>query len=331
MEEGAIFCSVSARCPLCKGTFLVDCPDCSGGEGESERAAAIGDAERQIQKQQQFEKEMGAEPRARVVTRHFELTFEVEQLTVDRRQVDQHELLHLYATRLESLRSEFDELLGTRPTDHKSQRYWVMIWRSPLDQRDAAGRYAEGGSGGGVKLLGARGVFTMVRNRNEHPQDDDLHRTVVHNVTHLLLADLFDATWIGNRKAGWIDEGLPHWFEDKHFGQCTNFCYQEQNTLVGFKGGKWRQPVRSMVEGGKLPSFSEVSQKNSDQLTPQEHALAFSYVDFLVARDAKALPKLVAAYQKKKPTREALEAVGIPMLDFEAQWKKWVLANYAKR
>jgi hypothetical protein len=206
-----------------------------------------------------------------------------------------------------------------------------MIWRNPLDQRDAAGRYAEGGSGVGVKLLGARGIFTMLRDRNQTPQDDDLHRCVVHNVTHLFLADLFDAVWLGQRKSGWLDEGLAHWFEDRGFGQCTNFCYQEQNTMVGFKGGKWRQPVRSMVESGKMPSFAETSQKTSDQLTPQEHALAFSYVDFLIARDPKLLPKLVAALQRKKALREAIDIYGLTMLNFESEWKKWVLEKYSKR
>jgi hypothetical protein len=207
-----------------------------------------------------------------------------------------------------------------------------MIWRSPLDQRDAASRYTSGGSGKGVKLLGSPGVYTMVRDRNDHPQDDDLLRTLVHSVAHLLVSDLFDSVWLGNRKAGWVDEGIAHWFEDRACGQCTNFCYQEQNTLQAFKGGKWRQPVRSMVESGKFPGFAETSQKQSDQLTPAEHALVFSYVDFCLARDAKAFPELVKVLQKKKPAREALAAAyKLSMAEFEEEWKKWVLATYVKR
>ena len=329
-EEGAIFCSVAAACPLCEGIFRVDCPDCHGA-GQTELEAKRAEVERLIEKEKAFEKEMGGYPRSRAITKHLELTFDVESLTVDRKQLGQHELLHLYADRIEKLLSSFNEILGTRESDHKSPRYLVMIWRNPLDQREAAGRYAEGGNGAGVKLLGARGVFTLLRDKNQQPQDDDLHRSVVHNMTHLFLADLFDATWLGNMKAAWVDEGLAHWFEDRGFGQCTNFCYQEQNTLVGFKGGKWRQPVRSMAESGKMPSFAETSQKMSNQLTPQEHALAFSYVDFLLARDAKAFPKLVSALQKKKPTREAIEVYGLTMMTFETEWKKWVLESYAKR
>lgn len=330
-EEGVLDCSIAARCATCRGTFRTDCQDCAGSAAELELQAARETKEAFAAGQAEFEKEMGGEPRARVRTAHFDLTFEVEQLTVGRAQLGQHELLHLYAKRLEALYADFNEILGLRPADHRSPPYRVFIWRNPLDQRDAAGRYAQGGSGKGVKLLGAKGVFTMVRDRNEHPKDDDLMRTVVHNVTHLLLADLFDAVWLGNRKAGWVDEGLAHWFEDRAYGQCTNFCYQEQNTLVAFKGGKWRAPVRSMVESDKLPGFAETSQKQSDQLTLAEHALAFSYVDFCLARDAKAFPKLVRELQKKKPTRDALAAYGLGMAEFESEWRKWVLSTYVKR
>ncbi|MBI3820523.1 MAG: hypothetical protein HY286_17670 [Planctomycetes bacterium] len=332
IEEEAIFCSIAARCPVCKGTFVVDCPDCKGNDGEASVENAHAEAQRWLEKEANFEKNMGGPTRARVITKHFDLTFEVESLTVGRNVLDQHQLLHLYAQRLETLLADFNEILGTRETDHKCPRFLVMVWKSPVDNREAATRYADsGGSGTGVKLLGSKGVYTMVRDRNLHAQDDDLHRSIVHNVTHLLLADLFDAVWIGNRKGGWLDEGLAHWFEDKYFGQCTNFCYQEQNTLIAFKGGKWRMPVRAMVEINKMPPFAETGSKMSDQLTAAEHALAFSYVDFLLHRDPKLLPKVAYLYQKKKETREALEPYALSVNELEVQWKKWVLDKYTDR
>ncbi|MFN0205717.1 MAG: hypothetical protein ACKVS6_05330 [Planctomycetota bacterium] len=332
MEAESIFCSIAARCEQCKGLFKIDCKDCKDNDGEASLETQAADAQRWIEKQQVFEKNMGGLARGRVITKRFDMTFEVEHLTIGMRQVEQHELLHLYASRMESLLADFNDVLGTKDFDHKCQRYLVMVWKNFLDNKEAAGRYADsGGAGSGVKLLGHRGVYTTWRDKGTMPQDDDLHRNLVHNVTHLLLADLFDGIWIGNRKAGWLDEGLAHWFEEKYFGICTNFCYQEQNTNFDFKGGKWKQPVRTLAENGKMPPFSETGDKMSDQLTTQEHALAFSYVDFLIARDAKLIPKMVQLYQKKKATREALEPFGLSMLEFEKEWKKWVLATYSKR
>ena len=57
-EEGAIFCSVAAACPLCEGIFRVDCPDCHGA-GQTELEAKRAEVERLIEKEKAFEKEMG--------------------------------------------------------------------------------------------------------------------------------------------------------------------------------------------------------------------------------------------------------------------------------
>ncbi len=332
MEAESDFCSIAARCPHCVGLFRIDCKDCHG-QGEEALLQAVEQQKKRIEEQLAFEKEMGGEPRARIVTAHFDLVFEVEKLTVDRRELDQHELLHLYSRRMEELYTSFNELMGLREADHRCKRFQVLVWRNPLDHRDASLRYAQsGGAGTGVKLLGHKGVYSMLRDRNVHSQDDDLHRALVHNVTHLLLASLFDGVWIGQHKAAWVDAGLAHWFEDRGFGECTNFCYQETNTNTSFRGGKWRSPVRGMVESGKRPSFAETSQKTSNELTTQEHALSFSYVDFLLARDPKLLPKLVKVLQKKLPTRDALrEAYGLTMAQFESEWSAWVLETYSKR
>lgn len=330
-EERAIFCSVASRCANCLGAFEVDCPDCHLGE-EKELEEQRNDLEQRIAKQAAFEKEMGGAPRATIRTAHFDLTFEVESMTVGRKPLGQHELLHLYSDRMEKLFTDFCETLQVKPRDFVKPFFRVYVWRSALDQKEASLRYAQNSSVTGVKLLGAAPVFSVLRDRNLHAQDDDLHRSLVHNVTHLFTSNLYDGIWLGQRKAGWVDEGLAHWFEDRGFGECTNFCYQEQNTMVGFRGGKWRQPVRGMAESGKRPPFPETAAKTNDELTLEEHALAFSYVDYLLARDAAALGPMIRALQKKKPTREALDqSYGISMNGFDELWSKWVLETYAKR
>lgn len=333
LEQGVLFCSHPSRCAACQGTLKAKCPDCKTAPKEGALADARESAQAKIARQASFEKEMGGVPRLTMQSERFQLTFEVESMTVGKRVLEQHELAHLYLARLEKLKAEFDELFGLQPRDHKCKLFRVMVWKLQLDQKEASTRYTGGTSLDGSKMLGTSGVFSLFRERGKLPQDDDLHRSITHNVTHLLLADLFDCVWLGKKKAGWVDEGLAHWFEDRGFGVCTNFCYQEQNSNVSFRGGKWRQPVRAMVESGKMPSFAETGNKMTDELKLEEHALAFSYVDFLIARDAKAFPKMVRVIQQKdKATRDGLkEAYGLSMFEFEENWKRWVLENYKER
>jgi hypothetical protein len=62
------------------------------------------------------------------------------------------------------------------------------------------------------------------------------------------------------------------------------------------------------------------------------NAAAFSYVDYLLFRDGAKFKELVKLLKVKKPTREALqETYGVSPIEFEAQWKAWVLETYPTR
>jgi hypothetical protein len=62
------------------------------------------------------------------------------------------------------------------------------------------------------------------------------------------------------------------------------------------------------------------------------NAACFSYVDYLVSRDGPKFKELVTKLKAKVPSRDALQQVyGMSPLDFEAQWKAWVLATYPTR
>ena len=88
---------------------------------------------------------------------------------------------------------------------------------------------------GGVKLMGSTPRYTVCGNKQHFQDDEKLHRNIVHSTTHLLLSCLAPPGWVGNLKGGWMDEGLAHFYEDRYWGICDNYCYQEQNTNVDFK------------------------------------------------------------------------------------------------
>ena len=202
----------------------------------------------------------------------------------------------------------------------------------PDEQLEAALRFANQGSERGIKLMGAHAIYSVCGNRQFYRSDELLHRNVVHSVTHLLLAHQEPSMWIGNQKGGWAEEGLAHWFEDRYFGICDNYCYEEQNTLVGFKGGNYRPAVRKMVAAEDVPPVASVLDLNTDQLSLPQHAVAFSLVDYLLDRDAAAFNAVAKDLRRKVPARDALlSAYGLSPLELESQWKAWVLATYPSR
>ena len=137
---------------------------------------------------------------------------------------------------------------------------------------------------------------------------------------------------MGNVRGGWADAGLAHWFEDRYFEVCDNYCYQESDTAGGVKGGNWKPAVHKLVLKEKAPSLSGLFQENTETLTPDQHMVAFSLMDYLIAQDAKQVNKLLTRLRNKVTTRDALDEVyGTNALRLEQAWQDWVRETYPAR
>jgi hypothetical protein len=332
LEDAVNFCSTIAECAACGGTGWLDCKDCENPKwiaSLAKKAANIaGSTKARLAK---YDQAMG-KPLRKVETAHFSLVWELDSLKVDKRQVEHHELMHLYAARLETLFTDYCAAFQCNPRDF-AEKQQVFVWWLPADQDKGSLLFAGQGGPRGIKLLGSRSVFSTCGNKQFFKDDAELHRSIVHNVAHLLLSHQAPSQWLGNIKGGWVDEGVAHWFEEKYFGVCTNYCYQEQNTAVDFKGGRWKPIVRKMVAGGELlPPVGEVLKQNTDTLTLPMHAVAFSYVDYLLALDGKKFNKLCYLLRGRAECRDALDkAFGMNPLQLEETWKAWVLETYPVR
>lgn len=333
--NGVRFCSAATECKTCNGALATDCRSCRNGPVED------GIAQRQqlakewlLQRRKAVDELTKNQPLLHLETEHVQLVFSIRPMTVGRDKVDTHPLMHLYGERMETLRTMFLELFELQPTEVPAVLKLYMF-RDQQDHTLIGPRVTGIGtsSSTGVKLMGAEAVYSMWHDQRSMPDDEALHRTMVHNVTHLLLSNMAPAVWLGNRKHGWIDEGLAHWFEDKVTGKCTNFCYEEVALQpgAGFKGGRWRAPVRRLVDEGKCRSFAELATLNTDQLEFQDHAVAFAYIDFLLTTQGGGKFKdLVRRLKQGDATRDALGAVyGLNPLSIETQWQLWVKATYS--
>lgn len=333
-EQRVEFCSEAAACRTCAGVLRVDCRQCRNPdvEAELERRRELVQAFRQERRTRIDDLSKG-QPLLHLRSAHVDLAYGVRPLTVGTEKLDTHAGMHLYADRIEQLREQFLALFGAESRAQPA-RLQVLMCRDQQSHQTLSPHFTgiSGSGSTGTKQMGVDAVYCMWHDLRSMPDDDALHRNIVHNVTHLLLANLAPAAWIGNRGHGWVDEGLAHWFEDRITGKCTNFCYEEVllQPGAGFKGGRWRVPVRRLVDAGDLLSFPELSTKNTDQLEFRDHAHAFALVDHLLAvHGGRKFAAFVVLLKQGRPTREALQQTyATNPLVLDEDFKAWVKANY---
>ncbi|MGH7151741.1 MAG: hypothetical protein ACREIU_13640 [Planctomycetota bacterium] len=331
LEAGALFCSVVARCAECGGARRIACDNCSAQElAEREVDAQRARVGEWFRTREAIDAFMGR-PLLHLESDHYRLLWEIPEMQVGRRRLDQHEAAHLYLGRLEDLHALFRKTFAAKPEEIPAKSD-VFAWKERADHERASLKYAGQSGRGGVKLLGYRPVYSFFRDRNLLTDDEAVHRHVVHSVSHLLLSNAWNSYWVGNIKGGWVDEGVAHYFEDLLFGQCTNFCYEEIDTNRSFKGGKWRPPVFDMVAKGRLTSFAALARKNTTDLTTPEHAQSWSHCEYLIGIDGAKFAALVRILQDKRPSSDALrEVYGMTLTQFEDAWRKHVLDTYPPR
>jgi len=334
-ERLVLHCSVATDCKACAGALAVDCKTCRHTKAENELARRQQLAREWLQRRRtEVDAVAGGDPLLHLATAHFDLSFGIKPQMVGKEKLETHALMHLYGDRLEGLRKLFLGTFALRD-DEQTTRLQVYMFKSSRDQANIGPRVTGIGvsQSTGTKLMGVDCVYSMWQDPRYFPDDEALYRAVVHNVTHLLLCNATPAQVLYNRKHGWIDEGVAHWFEDKLTSKCLNYCFEEilVNPGVHWKGGRWRTPVRKLVDEGRCRSFAELSGFNTDQLDFQDHALAFAYVDFLLTVHGGAkFRDLVRLAKQDKPMREALPAVyGLNLLTIETPFQQWVKENYS--
>ena len=330
LEEDVVYCSFVYTDEVCGGTGWVSCEKCERPDVDAallKQREGIPELRKAMVK---MDEEMEFELHT-AVSEHFVLVMELESLKVGKKRLNRHALAHKYLERLEHLYTDYTTILGVKDSEF-TERIRVMIWANETDQLAGSLRFCAQGAKNGVKLLGMTPTYSVCGTKQYFGGDEELHRAVIHNATHLLLSAQKPVDWIGDKKGGWADAGLAHWFEDRYFGICDNYCYQEQDSNQDFKGGKWKPAVKKMVAMKEEPGAGTVFSRNTDSLTLEEHAVSFSYIDFLIQKDPAMLNLLLKRMRAKTPTRDALaEAFGLTVIEFQEEWRTWVADTYPLR
>ncbi|MEW6745543.1 MAG: hypothetical protein AB1486_22550 [Planctomycetota bacterium] len=329
VEKAVLFCSVVASCGACGGTLLAPCPRC-----QTAPPAEWGQRKEQVAAWLKTMRRTDTFLECALLhmeTQHFILTYGVKRLPYGQRGLGAHEGAHLYAVRLEEFFQRFCTDFSVTEADFLAKTQ-VMIFDSGEVHAKASLEYTLQSSDTASKLMGKTPVFTIFYDRSHLHEEFELHQAVVHHVTHCLLSNVWDGIWPGKELGGWLDAGAAHHYEIEMFGGVRHYCWREADTMRLFKFGKWESLVKELVTKGRKEPMLQLLVKATDQLTPEEHALSWSVVDFIRAEHAGRLGAVAKAVKEKQPLGVVFHtALGMGASDVEEGWKKYVLKNYGKR
>lgn len=345
LEKGCLYCSeVADDKALNYGLDFMPCPKCQcpslRDKVKADYDAKVAKGRAWLKQQREIDAYLD-DPKdlllMHVRTEHFDLAWSVRKLKVGTVVLDQHHAMHLYAQRLEECYKAYLDQFGFKhATDQNGVRHQIMVFEQFKHASKAQPKYCgQGGQGSthGVKLVGVKSVFVTHWDKKLNPDDDALHEYVMHNVVHLFLASNYNMLWL-QRKHGWIDEGLSHYFTEKKFGKARTHCFQEQDEAKQWVLTPWRPEVRKRVAANQLPVFAETVVKHGESLNAEEHLMAFSWVQYLNdAFDHQKFVQLIHGLKDDKlPLRDLLQSIyGVSPFQFIENWKKYVLETYPPR
>ncbi|MFH2001904.1 MAG: hypothetical protein ABIK28_19650 [Planctomycetota bacterium] len=307
-------------------------------EAEFERLAAA--RQRWLAQRREIDKKLQAqEPLLHLETEHFLWTWDIPELTYNKRKYRSHEALNLYAMRIEGFYNDFkrehkitDEDLqqANKVTDGdlSTKKFNLFCFERELIARKACPLYGKQASPSGrVTLQGVPSVSVKWWDKTRMPTEDYLYRDMVHSVAHLLVAVYHSPWWLF--ESGFAYEGLAHWWELYYSDKATSTCIREINILTDWVASKWEQKVKKAVLAGKCPSLVSLLGKNGGSLSAKEHIFSWSIMDYMMFLDKRKTLDFCVILKQNRPAREAFyEVWGASILNFEAQWREYVKQEY---
>ena len=325
-EGGVLFCSVATACTACGGSLLVDCPHCEGGPDTAAAAARL-DVIAKWAPTGKLDEVLGR-TLPRIETERFNLVIETGELKEGKKKVDQHQIAHHVANDVQAVEKLMEPHFQVRAGDYRSRmRMW--IWQNPKDHALAMEKFLGSTATGDFKILGMNPVFSVWIEKPHFDEVPEVRSLFAHNAAHMLLSNLHEPEWVGDIGGGWFDAAVGHWYEYAVFGRTVNYCIEEATLSENYFNGQWRAAIRKRLEMEKEPFLPTLIAKNTGGMRQSEHALCWSFYDFLVANHPAALRPIAEDLKKKRPTREIFhERLGMDVLAAEAAWRAWVPTVY---
>ena len=325
-ENGLEFCSWFAGCEQCGGTGVVDCPRCEDGERTAEIAARKAEIAKWMEPSS-LEQALGRAV-GRLQTKHHEIVVEVPVLPEGKKKVKAHAMAHRLAGDLEHVAAKIAEHYAMTAEDYRARmRMW--IWDDLATHRQVMEKFLGTITGGDFKMLGRDPVFSVWDEPGNFDTVEGVRMLFAHNTGHMLLSNAFGSTWVGDIGGGWFDAGAGHWYEYERFGRTLNYCLEESTLSVNYENGQWRAAVRKRLEREKDPFLPGLLPQRTGQMSAAEHALCWSFYDFLLAAQPGKVRPILAALKKRVSARQVFtQELGRDVFELETDWRAWVSATY---
>lgn len=329
-EAEVRFCSAAARCAECSGALTVDCGKCDDGPASPGQEKRRLSCERWLAAGSDPEK-LFARPLLRIETEHFEIIIDAE-LKEGSKTYDSHVFGHYLARELEAMAKVMDEHYGaTAGTYAGRTRIWY--WSDPEDHarvnREIFGRNVDNA----MKFYGPKPASSSwTGDTGLENKALNVAMNAVHVASHLMMSAMFRAEWLNDKKAGWFDEGAGHWYEDMRFQRTATYCMDEANSDLDWEGGRWRVAIKNWLRKKPDAILPGLLSKLSGTLWPEEHGLAWSLYDWMVAEHRAQLKPFLLGFKDGKDARDLFrEHLGLTVPQAEEAWRAWVEKTYPER
>ena len=267
-------------------------------------------------------------PLIHIETEHFRLVCGLPKVNLSKTLVlDAHEAAHLYARRLEEFYGWYQELIGYTDQEARVLTHQVFLMGDLRTLMMVADDYVMSPTDRSTRAVGDPSMYATWYDKSVFNGDAGFHRHVLLGVSHLFLGVYYTKIWLVER-AGWLEEGLANVCEMRRFQLSGNSCNQEQ-AEEDLEDGDWEPLVKKLVLSGKTISFADLKDKRADVLSGREHLFAWSFTDFLIARDKSKLPEFIRRLKTDVDVRDCLrDLYGLTVLGFDEVWAEWVKENY---
>jgi len=340
LEQGALLCSIALdQDPEGLGLDWKPCPKCvrpsAKQKAVEEFEAALLPKRAWLKARREAVDAVVKSPVDHLETEHFVLAWDLPRIKIDRKIVDRHRALHLYARRLEDLRTRIFEQIGLTDADTNGVKHHVYMF----ERHKTAIAMAPVVTGRSlvkdtkISLLGIESHMVSWDNPQVITNDEERHQFLVHAVSHHIHDGLEDRRhWLFQRY-GWVYEGLAHFQEIRDFGPPIAWCSAEGGAFSNWQSATWEANVKKAVKAKEQPVFQEVIRKSAGSLSPMEHQFAWSYIDYLMWLDPHAMKRaLELMIGPQKDVRDVLkEAYGLSVGQFVDGWTAFVLEEYKTR